>query len=64
MILKIILSFLGTLALLFAASFLLDLYFIQQNWLRYTVVILLCITVLLVGGAVVWEYVKQLKNKN
>ena len=57
----ILLRFLTTLLLCFAGSFLLDLQIINSNWLRYTLVVVLIITVFIIGSLWVYQDIKKLK---
>lgn len=60
---KILLTAIITLGLLFAASFLLDLELIQNNWLRYTTVVLLCLAIFTLGLKMIITEMRQLKNQ-
>lgn len=63
-ILKPIIALVTTLLLVFAISFLLDITIIKQNWLRYAVVVILGLSIAIVGGAVTWQFIKDLKQPN
>lgn len=60
---KICYTLAATLLLIFALSFLLDLPFINTNWLRYTVVVFLAIAVFAFGLKIVWQLIKELKGE-
>lgn len=61
--LKPIITLIITLLLLFAISFLLDIQIIKENWLRYAVVLALVFAVAILGGAVAWAFIKDLKDR-
>lgn len=63
-ILKPIIALVTTLLLVFAISFLLDIAIVNENWMRYAVVVVLTLSIALVGGAVTWQYIKDLKQPN
>lgn len=60
---KILITIFATLLIVFTLSFLLDLPLIANNWLRYTVVVLLVIAVLALGLKMAWQFIKDLKGK-
>jgi len=59
---KIIITFLIAVLLLFGLSFLLDLEFVKQNWLRYGLVVLLCLAVLVVSVGVIKDQLLRLRD--
>ena len=60
---KILIIIAAAISLLFAISFLLDMPFFTTNWLRYTLVVLLALLVLVISAKMVWNELKELKNK-
>ena len=60
---RILLTIIIALALLFAVSFLLDIPFITDNWLRYAVVVMLALFIVVISAKMVWQGLKDLKDK-
>lgn len=58
--LKLIVTLVITFLSVFAISFLIDISFISENWMRYTLVVILALLIFLLGMVTAKHYIDEL----